>query len=390
MTRSKSPVLPISLFDIFLGSGRTIRRPTGPPGFPFLRVPGKTELVRVRRRGSGQKNSGEGPKAASAKGSNRENAQSGSKHSSKKEDAKSSSNKDDNKSSSKKDDNKSSSKKDDKKSNSKPSNDKAADAKKTAEEPKTNGDKPQNSSDPVFTPEDDAKILLMMSEGKKMPEIAEAIGKTAQQTGQRFGKIKPKDGKQQKGGKHGNDKAGGADKKNKADEKQVIKADKKAEDRTSKSKAMDVKKQEQALSAAILLGGKLDHQHAHAHRHEVRHDHHVHLHDAHSHRSAHDTPHARHDSAHVPQHSRTRSHKSHHRAAASVTPSSRTAYTIKTMPSLAEDDLFSFSELQALSELIGKDMEGMWHRVSATFFSMTGRRIAAEDIREKFAGLEIE
>ncbi|KAG9762643.1 hypothetical protein KCU73_g1814, partial [Aureobasidium melanogenum] len=382
MPRSKSPVLPISLFDIFLGSGRTIRRPTGPPG-----VPGKTELVRVRRRVSGQKNSGEEPKAASAKGSNKENTHSGSKHgSSKKEDAKSSGNKGDNKSSSKKDG---------KKSNSKPSHDKAADAKKTAQEPKTNGDKPQKSSDPLFTPEDDAKILLMMSEGKKMPEVAEAIGKTLPQTGQRYDQIKTKDGKQQqkkKGDKHGNDKAGGADKKNKADEKQIIKVDKKAEDYSSKSKAIDVKKQEQALSAAILLGGKLDHQHAHAHRHEVRLDHHVHLHDAHPHHSTHDTPHIRHDSAHVPQHSRgrTRPHKSHHRAAASVTPSSRTAYTIKTMPSLAEDDLFSFGELQALSELIGKDMEGMWHRVSAAFFGMTGRRIAAEDIKEKFAGLEIE
>jgi hypothetical protein len=32
-------------------------------------------------------------------------------------------------------------------------------------------------------------------------------------------------------------------------------------------------------------------------------------------------------------------------------------------------------------------MEGMWQRVSAAFFGMTGRRIAAEDIREKFEGL---
>ncbi|KAG9824495.1 hypothetical protein KCU98_g15968, partial [Aureobasidium melanogenum] len=397
MTRSKSPILPISLFDIFLGSGRTIRRPTGPPGFPFLQVPGKTELVRVRRRVSGQKNSGEEPKAVSAKGSNKENAPAGSKHSSKKEDARSSSKRDDNKSSSKKEENKSSSKKDDKKSESKPSNDKAADAKKATDEPKTNSDKPQaadeNPSDPVFTSEDDAKILLMASEGKKMPEIAKAIGKTRKQTGKRFGEIKPNDWKAQKGGKHGNEQAEVVNEKNgKANEKQIIKADKKPEGHKSKSNAVDVKKQEKALSAAILLGGKLDHQHAHAHRHEVRHDHHVHLHDAHPRRSTHDTPHTRHDSAHVPQHSRGRSrpHRSHHRAAASVTPSLRTAYTIKTMPSLAEDDLFSFGELQALSELISKDMDGMWHRVSAAFFGMTGRRIAAEDIRQKFAGLEVE
>lgn len=320
----------------------------------------------MRRRVSGQKTSGEEPKAASAKESNKENAPSGSKHSSsKKEDAKSSD---------KKDDNKSTSKKEDKKSDSKSSNDKAADAEKVTDEHKSNGDKPQNSSDPDFTPEDDAKILLMISEGKKMPEIAEAIGKTLPQTGQRYNQIK-KGGKQQKGGKHGNDKADGANKKNdKATQKQVVKAEKKAEDRSGKSKAIDMRKQEQALSAAVLLGGKLEHQHQHAHAHRLDVHHHVH------------------DSAHIPHHSRSRSrpHKSHHRAAASVTPSSRTAYTIKTMPSLAEDDLFSFGELQALSELIGKDMEGMWHRVSAAFFSMTGRRIAAEDIREKFADLETE
>ncbi|KAH0259642.1 hypothetical protein KCU91_g15092, partial [Aureobasidium melanogenum] len=394
MIRSKSPVLPISLFDIFLGSGRTIRRPTGPPGFPFLQVPGKTELVRVRRRVSGQKNSGQEPKAASAKGSNKENAQSGSKHSSKKEDAKSNGNKDDNKSSSKKDD---------KKSNSKPTNDKVADAKKATDEPKTNGDNPQAAaqkpSEPVFTAKEDAKLLLMKTEGKPWLEIAAAIGKTKKQTTKRFGEIKPNDWKQQKGGNHGIDKAGVVEEKNDdAAEKQVAKMDKKnnkVEERKSKSNAIENTKLEKTPSAAILLGGKLDHQHAHAHRHEVRHDHHhdhIHVHDSHPHRSIHDTPHARHDSAQSPRHSRgrTRPHKPQYRAAASVTPSSRTAYTIKTMPSLAEDDLFSFGELQAISELIGRDMEGMWHRVSAAFFGMTGRRIAAEDIKEKFAGLEIE
>lgn len=336
-------------------------------------MPGKTELVRVRRRVTGQKNGGEEPKAASAKGSNKENAQPASKHSSKKEE------------------NKSSSKKDDKKSNSK-STDKAADAKKAAEEPKTNGVKTQaaaqNPSDPIFTPEEDAKLLLMKSEGKTWPEIAAAIGKTKKQTTRRFGEIKPNDWKPQKGGKHGIDKAGVVDE---TAGKQVTKMDNKnnkVEERKSKSNAIERAKQEMTPSAAVLLGGQLEHQHqhAHAHRHEVRHDHHVHLHDAHPRHSAHDAHHTRHDSGH----SRSRPRKSHHRPAASVTPSSRTAYTIKTMPSLAEDDLFSFGELQALSELIGKDVEGMWHRVSAAFFGMTGRRIAAEDIKEKFADLEVE
>ncbi|CAD0083179.1 unnamed protein product [Aureobasidium vineae] len=383
MARSKPPALPISLFDIFLGSGRTIRRPTGPPGFPFLQA-GKTELVRVRRRASTPKKDDDESKAASAKGSNKENAASGSKHSNKKEN------------------NKSSSKKDDSKPNGK-----AEDAKKAADESKANGNKPQagaqNTSDVVFIAEEDAKLLLMKTGGKSWGEIAAAIGKTKKQTTKRFGEIRPVDWKAQKGGKHGIDKAGVVDEKNDHNDKQVAKMgnkDNKVEDRKSKSNAIDKHKQEKALSAAVLLGGKLEHEHRHAHayRHEVRHDHHhdhhVHLHDSHPRRSSNDPKphhhikdprheHTRHDSAHHP----SRPHKTHHRTA-SIAASSRTAFTLKTMPSLAEDDLFSFGELQALSELIFKDMEGMWHRVSAAFFGMTGRRIAAEDIREKFAGLE--
>ncbi|KAI4728302.1 hypothetical protein E4T49_03931 [Aureobasidium sp. EXF-10728] len=369
MARSDSPALPISLFDIFLGSARTIRRPTGPPGA------GKTELVRVRRRPSAPKPDEDETKAASAKSSNKENAASGSKHSDKKED---------NKSSSKKDESK--------------SDDKAADANKAADEPKTNGNKPQagaqNTSDVVFTPEEDAKILLMAAEGKKMPEIAEAIGKSKKQTGRRFAKIKAADGKAQKGGKPGNDKAGAVEDKKDHNDKQLAnmgKKDKKVEDRRSKSNAVDRSNRENTPSAAVHVGGRLEHQHAHGHRHEVRvdhhHDHHIHHHDSHPRRSNNTHKprhqHTRHDSAHHP----SRPHKTHHRPPATVA-SSRTAFTLQTMPSLAEDDLFSFGELQALSELISKDMEGMWQRVSAAFFGMTGRRIAAEDIRDKFAGLQ--
>ncbi|KAI4715970.1 hypothetical protein E4T48_07830 [Aureobasidium sp. EXF-10727] len=372
MARSDSPALPISLFDIFLGSGRTIRRPTGPPGA------GKTELVRVRRRPSAPKPDEDETKAASAKSSNKENAASGSKHSSKKED---------NKSSSKKDDSK--------------SDDKAADAKKAADGPKANGNKPpaagQNSSDVVFTAEEDAKLLLMKTEGKPWPEIAAAIGKTKKQTTKRFGEIKPADWKPQKGGKHGIDKAGVVDEKNDHNDKQLAKMgnkgdkDKKVEDRRSKSNAVDRSNRENTPSAAVPVGGRVEHQHAHGHRHEVHvdhhHDHHIHHHDSHPRRSSNNPKprhkHTRHDSAHHP----SRPHKTHHRPPA-TTASSRTAFTLQTMPSLAEDDLFSFGELQALSELISKDMEGMWQRVSAAFFGMTGRRIAAEDIRDKFAGLQ--
>jgi hypothetical protein len=311
--------------------------------------------VRPSRRASVQQQSGgDEPKSASIKA----NAASGSKHSSKKNDSK---------------------------PNSKPtsekaaSNDnKAADATKAAEDPKINGNNPQ--AGPIFTAEDDAKILLMHSEGKKWPEIALAIGKTKKQISKRFGQIRAAE--QQKGSKPNNDKAGGSDEK---DDKQVAKMGKKdVEEHKSKSDAVDKHKQERALSAALLVAGKVEH--AHAHRHEVRVDHHIHSsQDAHLHRSTQDHP-RRFTHEKRPRHDSSQP-KPHRLPPPPTIASSRTAYTLATTPSLTEDDLFSFGELQALSELIGKDMEGMWQRVSAAFFGMTGRRIAAEDIREKFEGL---
>lgn len=342
--------------------------------------------MRPSRRASVQQQSGgDEPKPVSAKGSNKEDVPSGSKHSSKK------------------DDNKSSSKKDDSKPNSKPtsekaaSNNKAADANKATEEPKTNGNKPQataqNPSGPVFTAEEDATILLMQSEGKKWPEIARAIGKTKKQTSRRFGEINSADWKQQKGGKHGIDKAGVVDEKNDKQVAKMGKNDKQVEEHKSKSTAVDKGKhnKERALSAALLVAGKVEHEHAHAHRHEVRVDHHIHTtQDTRPHRSTQDPQPRRHTTKprHEPEPHRQSHTSKPHRALPSIAPSSsRTAYTLATTPSLTEDDLFSFGELQALSELIGKDMQGMWQRVSAAFFGMTGRRIAAEDIRDKFEGL---
>ena len=51
---------------------------------------------------------------------------------------------------------------------------------------------------------------------------------------------------------------------------------------------------------------------------------------------------------------------------------------------LQEDDLFSFGELQCLSELIMRDEAQRWFRISGAFFDKTGRRVHSEDIREKF------
>jgi hypothetical protein len=56
---------------------------------------------------------------------------------------------------------------------------------------------------------------------------------------------------------------------------------------------------------------------------------------------------------------------------------------------LQEDDMFSFGELQCLSELIGKDLSQSWQRVAAKFFDLTGRRIHPDDVRDKFERMAV-
>ncbi|THY49924.1 hypothetical protein D6C97_07178 [Aureobasidium pullulans] len=464
MARSTSPHPSISLMDIFIGSGRTIRRPTGPPGMPFLQIhpTRKTELVQVRPRkgssdpkpatpvkpssnkaiaGSDAKSNSKKEEAPAApkSSSKKEESPSGSKPNSKKDDSppdsKPSSSKEDiapheSKPSSSKSDSKSNSKKDSSKPNSKPtsakapSEEKAADDKeasakksdgKKPEEPVASGSKPQandqQSSDLIaFTAEEDAKILQMKTDGVDAKVIGAEIGKGKKQVNRRFDQIKPKDWKPEKARK---DAAAAAEmKKDKPSEKQlskVPKKDEKAVEVKPKSNAVEKTRKPEDTPTAILLAGKVQHQHDVRHRHAHQHDHHIHVHDTHESRPRRE-PHDTHESR--PRRDKDRTHESrprhrtqpvldptdsgygsNHRSRRPRPPPSvaaSTAYTVKTMPSLTEDDLFSFGELQALSELIGKDMEGMWHRVSAAFFGMTGRRIPAEDIKEKFEGLEVE
>jgi hypothetical protein len=56
---------------------------------------------------------------------------------------------------------------------------------------------------------------------------------------------------------------------------------------------------------------------------------------------------------------------------------------------LQEDDIFSFGELQCLSELIAKDLNQGWQRVAAKFFDLTGRRVHPDDVREKFESMAV-
>ena len=64
-------------------------------------------------------------------------------------------------------------------------------------------------------------------------------------------------------------------------------------------------------------------------------------------------------------------------------------FTMNDWLTLQEDDIFSFGELQCLSELIAKDVNQGWHRVAARFFDLTGRRVHPDDVREKFESMAV-
>ena len=66
-----------------------------------------------------------------------------------------------------------------------------------------------------------------------------------------------------------------------------------------------------------------------------------------------------------------------------------TRFTMTDWLTLQEDDMFSFGELQCLSELIGKDLGQSWQRVAAKFFDLTGRRIHPDDVRGKFERMAV-
>jgi len=70
--------------------------------------------------------------------------------------------------------------------------------------------------------------------------------------------------------------------------------------------------------------------------------------------------------------------------APSRTSSRDVRFTGDEWKNLQEDDLFSFGELQCLTELIMREDRQRWLRIASAFADRTGRRVHPEDIREKF------
>jgi hypothetical protein len=76
-------------------------------------------------------------------------------------------------------------------------------------------------------------------------------------------------------------------------------------------------------------------------------------------------------------------------ASKSNNAANETRFTMTDWLTLQEDDMFSFGELQCLSELIAKDLGQSWQRVAAKFFDLTGRRIHPDDVRDKFERMAV-
>jgi len=65
-----------------------------------------------------------------------------------------------------------------------------------------------------------------------------------------------------------------------------------------------------------------------------------------------------------------------------------TKFTMQEWTTLQEDELFTFGELQLLTELVKRDQDLFWLRIAANFYDKTGRRVHPDDVREKFEQMD--
>ncbi|KAF2159152.1 hypothetical protein M409DRAFT_61101 [Zasmidium cellare ATCC 36951] len=84
-----------------------------------------------------------------------------------------------------------------------------------------------------------------------------------------------------------------------------------------------------------------------------------------------------------------KSKKDEPKKAASNAPSHRShrseaRFTIEEWKALQGDELFTFDELQLLSEIIMRDPGQSWLAVASRFLDKTGRRVHPDDVRDKF------
>lgn len=188
---------------------------------------------------------------------------------------------------------------------------------------------PQKGADEPFTPEEDEKIKEMKAEQKSWKEIVDVVGRNQGVLKKHWKEIDPSKGgegdapaKQDEGGKKNEgSKKGGKGDKAKGGEDNDKQADKKSGKKDKKDKADKEAAEKKAPS---------------------------------------------------------------NKAPSNIGSNGQARFTMNEWMTLQEDDIFSFGELQCLSELMMRDERQRWTRIASAFFDKTGRRIHPEDIREKF------
>lgn len=207
----------------------------------------------------------------------------------------------------------------------------------------------------AWTADEDKKLKFLKEDGKTWAQITVEMGRSKSQLQARWKEINPAQGGKGDGGKKDNGGGGGGDqnqqgKDNKGGNQQGQgkKGKKKGGDNNNQNNNNKKDKKEKENQDQPKQQDKKD-----------------------------DKPASKQDK------SKPASNKSNHSGRAH----NEARFTMTDWLTLQEDDIFSFGELQCLSELIAKDMNQGWQRVAARFFDLTGRRVHPDDIREKFESM---
>lgn len=210
----------------------------------------------------------------------------------------------------------------------------------------------QKAADDPWTEEDDALLLRLKDGGKTWNQIIEVMGRNKGVLTKRFKELKDKE----KGGEGGGE-AKAEDKTDNDGKGGNGKEDKKDETANDNGPKLNKKEKREAAKAAK----------AEAKAEEAA-------------AAAQQPPTAA--AAKTPS---VKAAKAPSVKAPSKAGSRQAAFTMQEWQTLQEDDLFSFGELQCLSELMMRDERHRWVRIASAFYDKTGRRVHPEDIREKFA-----
>ncbi|KAK4547269.1 hypothetical protein LTR36_000924 [Oleoguttula mirabilis] len=226
---------------------------------------------------------------------------------------------------------------------------------------KNNGGK--NGDGVTWTAEEDARLKALKAENKSWKEIIEEMGRPKHELVARFKEIKDTDaGEEQKDGAGKKGGEGGKKDKNKGggganDDGGGTKND--GEGKGKKNKKGDKQQQqtaEEKKAAGLKIAAEKKKEKEEAEKKAAADD------------------------------KKKTSQRSSGGKAASAAGSGKgeARFTMGEWMTLQEDSLFSFGELQCLSELIMRDQNQTWLRIAAAFYDKTGRRVHPDDIREKF------